>query len=310
VWVGAVGYLISIIPMSNYDQIKDYFLGQLPEEEQQQVEEQYFTNPESLHSFWADSNDLIDEYLRGNLSPSHHQKFEERLQQLPALHEKVETDRALLQVLEANSSVKYQRLPESTRRWSLSQWWSELSFLPLASAIIILIGIMIAGVWYNLTPEKTQLAKQEGVSNELPLPEKTVPSPVNSPRVLLPQASPKSVKPMGRKHPATVVASFLLSAEVLRGNEERVALPISSEVTALRLQLELNAEAPKNIRAVLQTSDGTLIKSWDSLPVIYQKSTSLLILNLSTVGLDQREYVIKLSGLQPPQEFHFRLQKK
>ncbi len=295
--------------MSNYDQIKNYFLGNLPEADQLKMEEEYFSGPESLLAFWADANDLIDDYLQGKLSRQEHQLFKQRLNQLPALRENIETDRALMQALTLPQNQNYQRIPESTRRWSLLQWWSGQSFPAQASAMVILLGIMGASVWYSLTPEKNRIAKQEIVKDESPSPspEKIVPSPV--PKVLLPQSSPKSVKPTINNHPAPVIASFLLSAEVLRGNEAVVILPIAAEVTTLRLQLELNADGPKRLGAVLQTSSGDPIKSWESLPVVYQKETPLLLLNLSAAGIEEREYVIKVSGAQTPQEFHFRIQK-
>lgn len=87
--------------MSIYEQSKDYFLGHLPESEQLNFEEEYFSNSEALMALRAACDDLIDDYLRGKLAPQEHQQFEQRLNELPALREKVETDRALLQALES-----------------------------------------------------------------------------------------------------------------------------------------------------------------------------------------------------------------
>lgn len=87
--------------MASYEQSKDYFLGQLSEAEQLAIEEEYFANPEALMTLRAACDDLIDDYLRGTLTPQEHQKFEQRLNELPALREKVETSRALLQTLDS-----------------------------------------------------------------------------------------------------------------------------------------------------------------------------------------------------------------
>lgn len=311
-WVGVVGLFLTNTAMTNYDQIKDYFLGQLPESEQQKVEEEYFANPEALLALRADFNDLIDDYLRWQLSPQEQLKFEQRLKQLPAIREKVETDRALMQALTPPTAIANHRNQRtgSTRRWSFSQWWADLSF-PVAVTAILILGLMIAGVWYNLTPAKVQIARQEVANKEVPppSPEKAVPAPTISPKPLILRSASPSVQPTGKNQPAPVIASFLLSAEIIRGNEAAVILPITADVTTLRLQLELNAEAPKNLRAVLQTKEGAIIKVWESLPVVYQKSTPLVVLNLSAALLAEDDYIIKLGNV-PPQEFHFRLQKK
>ncbi len=310
--LGSSVFFLSTKAMANYDQNKDYFLGQLPESEQQKVEEEYFANPEALLELRADFDDLIDDYLRENLSPQEYQKFEERLKQLPAIREKVETDRALMQALTTPSTTINQNNQRtgSTRRWSLSQWWSEQIFAVAVTTVLVL-GLMVAGIWYLFTPEKVQIARQEVPNKEvpLPLPEKAVPNPTSSRKPLILKSSPQSVQPVRKNQPAPVIASFLLSSEIIRGSETAVILPITANVTTLHLQLELNAEAPKNLRVVLQTKEGTTIKVWGSLPVVYQESTPLVVLNLSAASLADTDYIIKLGNV-PPQEFHFRLQKK
>jgi hypothetical protein len=299
--------------MTNYDQIKDYFLGQLPESEQLKVEEAYFANPEALQELRADFDDLIDDYLRGKLSLQEQRKFDQRLNQLPAISEKVETDRALRQALTPPPAIANHsnQRTGSTRRWSFSQWWSELSF-PAAVTAVLVLGFMVAGIWYRFTPEKTQVVRQEVTNKEVPppLPEKAAPASPSSPKPLILRSAPQSVQSTRKNEAAPVIASFLLSAEIIRGNEEAVILPITADVTTLRLQLELTAEAPKNLRVVLQTKAGATIKVWESLPVVYQKSTPLVVLNLSAASLANADYIIKLSNALPPQEFHFRLQKK
>ena len=106
-----VGICLIGVAMSIYKQSKDYFLGHLPESEQLNFEEEYFSNPEALMALRAACDDLIDDYLRGKLAPQEQQKFEQRLNELPALREKVETDRALLfnQIGDGTGSVEKKR---------------------------------------------------------------------------------------------------------------------------------------------------------------------------------------------------------
>ncbi len=307
--------------MADNDQIRDYLLGQLPETERLKVEEAYFFNPEALRSFWEDSNDLIDDYLRGGLSLRDCQKFEQHLHQLPAIREKIESDRALLQALgalpAATVNENAQRL-DSPRRWTFSQWWTGLSLpAPLVAATTgFLLCIMAGGLWYaTVSREQVEVATQATTNQELPspAPEKIAPSdtPVNIPK---PSTSPlpKSVPPAIKNQPVPMIATFLLPAEIVRGNEAVVKLPINPDVTILRLELELHSEAPRKLRGVLLASDGTIIKIWKSLPLLSQQNTPVTILNLSTASLPDADYIIRIfsSSELPVQEYRFHLEKK
>ena len=302
--------------MANSNQIKDYLLGHLPESEQLKLEEEYFADPEALTAFWADSNDLIDAYLTGKLSQSDQLKFGQRLIQLPAIREKVETDRALLQTLgifpKTIANQSSQRITISPR-WSLSQWWAELNF-PVAAMAVLIMSLMLGAIWYSLKPKEIQLANREAIHQEAPspLPEPSVPdnSHVIVPKTSIPHSAPKVTPPSSIKNPPVpVITSFLLSAEIMRGQEMAPILSVAANVTTVRLQLELNSETPEKLRAVLQTDQGVNVKIWDSLPLTSQKSTSVVTLNLPAASLTNASYVIKLSNTVPPQEYRFKIQK-
>jgi anti-sigma factor RsiW len=55
-----------------------YLLGDLPEEEQVEIEERAFRHHQYLETIQAVESDLIDEYVRGGLSDRQRRQFEAR----------------------------------------------------------------------------------------------------------------------------------------------------------------------------------------------------------------------------------------
>ncbi|HZM98419.1 MAG TPA: hypothetical protein VFB70_03450, partial [Pyrinomonadaceae bacterium] len=64
--------------LNNEKLIAQYLLGELPEEQQVEIEDRAFADKEYLASITAVENDLIDEYARNELSESERRRFESR----------------------------------------------------------------------------------------------------------------------------------------------------------------------------------------------------------------------------------------
>lgn len=62
----------------NDDLIVGYLLGDLPEEKQAEIEDRAFQDEQYLQNILAAESDLIDEYVRGELSNSARRQFESR----------------------------------------------------------------------------------------------------------------------------------------------------------------------------------------------------------------------------------------
>ena len=82
-----------------------YLLGNLSEEEQVQVEDRAFADADYLGALEAAEADLIDAYVRGELSQSDRRGFERRFLTSPQRRSKVEFARALATIA-AESKVR------------------------------------------------------------------------------------------------------------------------------------------------------------------------------------------------------------
>src|SRR6516165_6072717 len=75
-----------------------YLLGNLTEEEQVQVEDRAFSDPDYLAALEAAEADLIDNYVRGDLSESERRSFERLFLTSSQRRSKVEFARSLASV--------------------------------------------------------------------------------------------------------------------------------------------------------------------------------------------------------------------
>ena len=64
---------------SEEEQRRRYLVGDLTEEEKRAIEEQYFTDDEAFERLLAAEDDVVDEYVRGSLSPDERQRAAQRL---------------------------------------------------------------------------------------------------------------------------------------------------------------------------------------------------------------------------------------
>jgi len=82
----------------NENLIARYLLGELSEEQQIEIEDRAFADQEYLAGITAVENDLIDEYVRHELSESDRRRFEERFLASAARRKRVEFAKALASV--------------------------------------------------------------------------------------------------------------------------------------------------------------------------------------------------------------------
>jgi anti-sigma factor RsiW len=75
-----------------------YLLGDLPDQQQAEIEDRAFSDPEYLRNIQAVESDLIDEYVRGALSQSDHRRFEQRFLASAERRRKVDFAKALAAV--------------------------------------------------------------------------------------------------------------------------------------------------------------------------------------------------------------------
>jgi hypothetical protein len=122
-----------------YESIRPYLLGLIQQNEQLQIEERLLTDNEFYEELLIAEDDLIDEYLAGELSTLDRRNFEEHFLVTPERERKVRFGRAL---------NKY-TADKARQSAPTPQWWSypaaflsarnAVASLALAAAVLLLV---------------------------------------------------------------------------------------------------------------------------------------------------------------------------
>src|ERR1051325_8237960 len=130
------------VDINNEKLIARYLLGELPEEQQVEIEDRAFSDQDYLASITAVENDLIDEYVRGELSAADRQRFETRFLASAERRKRVEFAEALRTVF---SEAPEKNVIQAATGWS---WRESLyAFLnglnPAARLALVAAAIVI-----------------------------------------------------------------------------------------------------------------------------------------------------------------------
>ena len=133
----------------NNERIRAYLLEELSEREAEQFEEQCFAEPEwPTSDLDAAEDDLIEAYVRNELSPDQHRRFEEKFLTTEARKDRVLIARSFLRVV-----------CESNLTWTdrIRCFWMAQTLTPkyATAAAILLIGVALL-FWYWIRPVSPQ----------------------------------------------------------------------------------------------------------------------------------------------------------
>src|ERR1044072_3731373 len=130
--------------------IARYLLGELPEEQQVEIEDRAFADKDYLASITAVENDLIDEYVRHELSESDRRNFENRFLASSERRKRVEFAKAL--ALVAVEAPAPERIAVSqpigwSWRESLYAFLNGLNPAARFALAAVMLFMLVGGVW-------------------------------------------------------------------------------------------------------------------------------------------------------------------
>jgi hypothetical protein len=278
-----------------------YLLGNLSEEEQVQVEDRAFADADYLNSLEATEADLIDAYVRGELSPSDRRSFEFRFLTSPERRRKVEFARALATVTAESTT---EESPAAGWRSLMSPSWRRgfspaFQFAAAAAFLICAAG----GAW--LTSEnaamRSRLATLEAERRGLETREQSLRQRLSEEQTraaaLAAQNPPPSVAPSEATR-APLIASLILVPGLSRGETqvERLVLGPSVQIARIEIQLDSRDDYPR-FRAELRTRRGEEVLSRSNL-VRREFGTGFAIsIDVPASALAAGDYELALKGI-------------
>jgi len=280
-----------------------YLLGKLAEEEQVRVEDHAFADSEYQAALAAVEADLIDAYVRGQLSSDDRRAFEDRFLISPNRREKVAFARALAQVAEEAKPVRAHVLaPVSGWRsvFGAIRAWNPA--LQLAAGFAALLCVF--GAWWLLDQNSSLRARTQVLEAE----RRSLDTQQQQLRRELEQqrAQAKAQRPLVSP---TSLALLVLSPGISRGRNrsEQLTLTSGTQIARIDIQLEPRDEYPK-FRAELRTRRGEEILTRSNLSRKPAGAGFVVSIDLPASALLETDYELTLKGIPAsgaPQDIGF-----
>ena len=248
--------------------IRRYLLGELDEAEQQRLEESLLTDDEMFEELLIVEDELVDEYINGQLAGTERARFEQHFLSTPERVEKLRFARAFKKKINAATASESSQpgTPVEPDASSWKQWLptflqrARYPVLSLSLAAALLLLVVGGSLWFIIRSQRaTEIAANRG------------PSSSNLFAVTL---TPGAVRDAGEM--------------------KRVVIPDNADVVQLRLELATD-EYP-SYRAMLLTDDGREIFTGDRLKAEMAGNVKIVALSFPAKLLARSDYQVKLSG--------------
>jgi hypothetical protein len=305
--------------VNNDDLAKRLLLGKLSESERAEIEDGFLAQDDFYHELLGAEDDLIDAYVRAELSVSERALFEQWRLTSQYSRERVEFARTLFDSVSGKAAPD--RVPDRP-----VPWWQFLSggvvrrpAIGYAFAAVFLV-MVLGGVWFVIDRWRTRPAPEQAKGVQSTPVTSLEPAPIR-PTELPPVARSEQPSPAretpnrSASVPAPVIATFTLPLGLARGASAAVPLILPAGATEVRLRLTLEGEPYRNYRAVLSTPEGRRVSSRDVTNAPPMKSSDLT-LSFPAELLTSGDYVLDLSGANAPgkwesvADYSFRIVKK
>ena len=240
-----------------------FLLGALPAAETARIEQRFFSDTDFFERLCAIEEDLVCQFLKGELSPPDRELFEDRLNRSEDLRRKTEMARSIIAVLDRKPSAPPHSAPAAARArswWQLRDWGRPLAFSAALASLAFIAWLLIVN---------TGLRKRiDGLQAEL------------------------------RGRQGTAEIAFLLRPGAVRGAGNPVRLRIPAAVDSVLLRLQTGDLNYPRYTVVLR-SIGQNAELWSSVveSQFSRGAPVLLETRIPSVVLLHGDYVLQLNGM-------------
>lgn len=293
-----------------------FLLGKLTEEEQTEIEKEYFQDTNQFENILIAENDLIDAYVKGELAPVDRKLFESRLMLNARQRQRVEFAKTLVKYASDQPLVELHSLPAKSK-WSsiFNRLFSArpfLSFSFAAAALILFFGVL----WLTINNNSPHVPRPDELASATPSKEFETPEPAadhrseekptaqneagktENLRTELPakpnqnQSSKSRIEQKEKRAP--VISTIILPLGTTRGGAAKTfALPAKTDV--VNLQLKFEEGDFKTFFVVLETVEGQQI--WSRKIRQPAKNEKVVIAEVPARFFRKGDYIIILKGL-------------
>lgn len=305
--------------------IVGYLLGDLPEEEQSEIEDRAFQDEQYLQAILAAESDLIDDYVRGELSASARRQFESRFLTSAERRRKVEFARALASVTPEFAVTEKNIRPASASVpiiWprTLAAFLRGLNVAAKFSLAAAALLIVIGGSWLvaerlrlraelselraeQQSRERQQQALQQQIADEQARREE-LSAQLQHEREQRERSQQivgelqRELEESATQPSQSTVVSLALWPGISRSGGARPKLALPQAARRVRIQIGVEPEDEyQSFRAELRAPGGQPIWAQDRLSARRVRAGRAVVLNLPASVFKAGEYELVLQGV-------------
>ena len=281
------------------ERLRQYLLGVLPETEQTALEDEFLNHEDSFEQMVAAENELVDGYVRNQLTAQERRQFEQHYLAHPDRRERVRFAQTLLAKIDQQSESAAEPIAASRKVAGKTSWRQKLSdfFQPgnwqlnWAASVALLLLAVTAGVLYLRTRPNPN--SQNVATRETPAP--PTPSPSAS-ALVQPSVLPS---PVAAEKPGSIFATLALTVGGLRGegNGQASRLALSPNVNFVRLQLRLRRLDYPSYRVSLSPIGGAEVWRKQGLKSTLSATGESITVTVPASKLSAGDYLLTIRGV-------------
>jgi anti-sigma factor RsiW len=267
------------------DRMTRYLLGELSPEETLQVETEYFRDDDCFESIQALEDQLLRDFVRGEMDPELYRRFQARYRSSPELAEKIEFAQAVFSGCRNLREEERQREVAARQRTLLSTLRELFKFdfpaFQYAAAAVALLGVGLGYYeWTRAARLKSELAQFQDQNKSLAQQK---------------SALDRALADMPKRPP--LVASFVLMPGVSRDQSRATVLSVPDGLGSVEFKLPLPPGIKyASFRAVLQRVPDTKVSIQDLQPGALVDAGKALKLSVPSVSLKAGQYILFVKG--------------
>lgn len=295
------------------DLLRKYILGELSEEETQQIEQLLFQVPGLPQTISALRAEMLDDWTTETLSEPERQALERRLAVLPALRQQailaLQWNQTAPPVATPLPAVPPpQPLPAPAPQSFFSFEWNWHWGWAAATVLVLSFFGWVTQRALQPASSNTEIAQLSPAPTTTPV-SATVTPPTNLPETAVAAASPtRAASPQGQNSGASL-ATFLLSAQLTRAETTLPEIRVPATAQSVQLQLELPLDLTGPFSVEWKTAEGKVLWEKADLAAHQVQDTSLVKLTLPasrfTASQANRLRLRAADPAQPPVEYLF-----
>jgi hypothetical protein len=309
---------------------RQYLLGELPDERQKQLEERLMTDEAIYEELRIQEDELIDDFVRGNLPESEKEKFNQHFLCTSDRRQKVQFAEALEKYVQSSVS----EIDTQTSFWQKFQAYLDSPALRVATAAALVV-VVIGGLFalfesYRLGREVAELESEratlQGRTQELQGQVTTLNEANTDLTDSLRRetdsriATEQELSSLQRSSTPTSspkLIAYVLQPGLLRDPGERTQrIPLSEATNLVKLQLDIGMDSHTSYRAALHDAEGEELLVQNKLEAQTNEATVVVPIDLPSSLMPHGDYHIRLTGRTGAGDFelvgryHFRATRR